>query len=179
MATSPATHPDLYTYVFIGGQASPGTVTLSGFDSVVKFDDQQPKGAEGEFTVCKGKKNGGFTATFFLATIEQVAAWDEFQRMLAASRKGAKPKALSAYHPDLVRNEILDVVVESIGGMSHDGKGGCTVVCKFKEYRPPKPKPATKASAQNKARTGTTTVNDPNAARKAELAALLEQARQP
>jgi hypothetical protein len=178
MATTPTTHPDLYRNVFIGDRFSPGTVSLSGYARKHDWNEQKPKGQTGAQTINRGPANGGFTATFFLVDLEQVREWDEFHRMLSASVEGPKPKALAAYHPDLVRNKIIDVVVAEIGDMVHDGKGGATVVCKFIEYRPPKPKPASKAAA-GKTRTGTTTVNDPNAAAKAELAALTAQARQP
>jgi hypothetical protein len=177
MTTTPYTHPDLYKSIHIGGVLSPGKVTLSGFDRDHDWEVQKPKGSTGTNTINRGPANSGFTASFYLVDEEDVAAWDDFQRMLAASVEGAKPKALSAYHPDLVRNKILDVVVAKIGSMQHDTDGGATVVCKFIEYRPPKAKPAVKADASSKARDST--VNDPNAARKAELDALLAQAREP
>jgi hypothetical protein len=179
MTTTPHTHPDLYMSVYVGGLKSPGKVTLSGYERDHDWDVQKAKGSTGATTVNHGPSNGGFTASFYLADFEDCEAWDDFQLMLASSVEGPKPKALAAYHPDLVRNKILDVVVKSIGTMVHDGKGGATVVCKFIEYKPPKAKPAVKADATGKARTGTTTVNDPNAARKAELAALVAQAQLP
>lgn len=176
MTTTPHTHPDLYLSIFIGGVLSPGKVTLSDYNRDHDWDVQKAKGTTGTTTVNRGPANSGFTASFYLADQADFEAWDEFQRMLAASVEGPKPKALSAYHPDLVRNKIVDVVVKSIGSMQHDGKGGATVVCKFIEYRPAKPKPAVKADASARARDA---VADPNAARKAELAALVAQAREP
>lgn len=177
MTTTPFTHSDLYTSVYIGGLKSPGTVTLTGYEREHDWDVQKAKGSTGATTVNRGPSNSGFTAAFYLADFADCEAWDDFQLMLASSVEGPKPKALAAYHPDLVRNKILDVVVKSIGVMVYDGKGGATVTCKFIEYRPPKAKPATKAGAAG--RQGTTTVNDPNAARKAELAALVAQAKLP
>jgi hypothetical protein len=177
MATAPYTHPDLYRVIQLGGQPSPGKVTLSGHERDHDWDVQKAKGATGATTVNRGLANGGFTASFYLADEEDVAAWDVFHRTLAASVEGPKPTALSVYHPDLARNKITDVVVKSIGGLAHNDDGGATVVCKFIEYRPPKPKPAAKAGAASKAPRDPLT--DPNAARKAELAALLAQAREP
>ncbi len=177
MTTTPHTHPDLYTSVYIGGVKSPGKVTLSGFDREHDWDVQKAKGSTGATTVNRGPSNSGFTASFYLVDFEECELWDEFQAMLSASVEGAKPKALAAYHPDIVRNKIIDVVVKSIGSPQHDDNGGMTVVCKFIEYRPAKAKPASKAGAAQ--RQGTTTVNDPNAARKAELAALVAQAQEP
>jgi hypothetical protein len=70
--------------------------------------------------------------------------------------------------------------------MLHDGRGGATVLVKFIEYRPPKPKPTAKAQPKPGgtsagARTGVTTVErpDPNAAAKARLNELLAEARKP
>ncbi len=178
MSTTPYNNPDLYKSIHIGGMLSPGKVTLSGHDRVHDWEQQKAKGTVGEFTLNRGPKNvDGITASFALADLEDVEAWDEFQRMLNAARESGK--ALLMFHPDTVRNLILDVVVRSIGGMQHNERGGATVVCKFSEYRPSKKKPATKAKAGTPQRQGTTTVNDPNAAAKAELSALLAQAREP
>ncbi len=178
MATTPFTHPALYNSINLGGQDSPGKVTLSGHDRKHGWDQQQPKGTSGEFTVNKGPKNGGFTATFQLVTLEQAEAWDSFQRLIASTVEGPKPKALPVYHPDLVRNKITDVVCESIGGMQNDDRGGQTVVVKFLEYRPPKAKPATRAGADAKSKSRATQP-DPNADAKRELAALIAQAKEP
>lgn len=177
MALTPHTHPELFKVVVVGGVPSPGKVTLSDGRRDHDWDKQKAKGQTGCTTVNRGPDVADVVASFYLADEEDVDGWDSFHRVLAASVEGPKPSALSIYHPDLARNKITDVVVQSIGLLQHDGRGGATVVCKFLEYRPPKPKPAVKAGA--KARTGTTTVNDPNAARKAELDALLQQAREP
>lgn len=177
MALTPHTHPNLFQAIVVGGARSPGKVTLSDGSRDHDWQKQKAKGQTGCTTVNHGPDVSDIVASFYLADEEDVDGWDAFHRVLAASVEGTKPTALSIYHPDLARNKITDVVVKSIGLLQHDGKGGATVVCKFLEYRPPKPKPATKAGA--KGRTGTTTLDDPNAARKAELDALLQQAREP
>ena len=178
MATTPFNHPDIYKGIVINGTVeTPGVVTLSGFDSKHEWEQQKAKGSTGATTLNRGRGLLSFTATFYLADLEDVEAWEEIDRILRDSLEGPKPRALLITHPDLLRQRVLDFVVESIGGMQHDGKGGATIACKFLEYRPPKPKPAAKPDAG--ARRGTTTVNDPNAQRKAELAALLEQAKAP
>lgn len=180
MATSPATHPEIYKTLIVNGSESPGAVKLSDFAFEQDWEEQKPKGSTGASSLNRGRKLVRFTATFMLADLEDFEAWDEFDRTLKASVGGPKPRAMLITHPDLLRQGAIDFVVTSIGGMQHDGKGGATVVCKFLEYRPPKPKPAAKPDAQSSAtRRGTTTVNDPNAQRKAELAALLEQAKAP
>jgi hypothetical protein len=169
MATSPTTHPEIYKSLIVNGTDTPGVVTLSGFDKEQNWEEQTPKGSTGSNSLNRGRKLVKFTASFYLADLDDVEAWESIHRTLSESTEGPKPAALFITHPDLLRQGAIDFVVTSIGGMSHDGKGGATVVCKFLEYRPAKPKPAAKA----------TTRTDPNAARKAELAALLEQAKQP
>lgn len=176
MPTSPHTHPELYRSIILGGVASPGVVTLSNCERQHGWEKQAPKGQAGEFTVNKGPKNSAVVAVFYLADDTDFAGWDSYSAMLSSTVDGPKPKALSAYHPDLARNKITDLVVESIGILQHDGKGGAHVTVKLLEFRPPKPKPAAKAAAGVPAKAKRA---DPNAAAKAELAALLEQAKQP
>lgn len=176
MSTSPHTHPELYRSIILGGTASPGVVTLSNCDRKHNWDVQTPKGQTGAVTVNRGPANGSFTATFYLADDVDVTGWDTFSALIASTVEGPKPKALSVYHPDLARNKITDVVCESLGILNHDGKGGASVTVKFLEFRPPKPKPAAKAAAGVPAKAKRL---DPNAAAKAELAALLEQAKAP
>lgn len=174
MATNPTTHPDIYQPITVNGTNSPGKVTLSGYSRTQEWEQSKPKGSTGTSTLNRGAKNNGFTASFFLADEEDQAAWDDFQKMLDDSVSGPKPRALLIFHPDLLRLRKVDFVLESIGEMQHDGKGGCTVVCKFLDYSPPRPKPPAKAEAG-----GRSSATDPNAARKRELAALLEQAKKP
>lgn len=172
MATSPATHPEIYKTLIVNGGESPGAVKLSDFNFEQEWEEQKAKGSTGATSLNRGRKLVKFTATFMLADLDDVEAWEEFNKTLRESVEGPKPKALFITHPDLMRQGAIDFVVTSIGGMAHDGKGGSTVACKFLEYRPAKPKPPAKAGAAN-------TRTDPNAARKAELAGLLAQAKQP
>ncbi len=53
-----------------------------------------------------------------------------------------------------------------MGAPAHDGKGGQTIVVKFQEYKPPKPKTGTPIGAVKKG-------PDPDAAAKQELADLV------
>ncbi len=178
MATTPATHPNIYKSILLGNLFSPGTVKLSGFDRAHDWEEQKPKGATGTVTVSHGPKNSGFTAEFYLADLEDIEAWDQFQRLIASTTDGPTPRALPAYHPDLVRNRITDVVCASIGGFTHDGKNGATVVVKFLEYRPAKAKAPAKPKGSGAAKDASAgTRPDPNAEAKRELAALREQAR--
>lgn len=177
MALSPATHPDIFKALIIGGAFTPGVVTLSGHDRKEQWEKSKAKGTTLPTTVNHGRDLMQFTATFDLADDEDLDGWEALQKQLLSMTGSSKTKALGVYHPDLVSQQITDVVVVSIGGLTHDDRGGAKASVVFLEYRPPRPKPAAKPQA----RTGVTTVDrpDPNAAAKRELAALLEQAKNP
>lgn len=175
MATSPYTHPAIYKSVIVGGVPSPGVVTLTGHDRIHRWEKQSPKGTVGDFVLNHGRGIAEFTATFFLVDLNDIEDWDDFVRILAASQEGPKAKALSIYHPDLVRNKITDAVVTSIGGVTHDAKNGAQAVVKFLEFQVVRKKPVTKADPAAK----TPNKPDPNADVKRELTALTEQFRVP
>jgi len=172
---------------------SPGIVTLSGHDRVQNWDVQQAKGTAGASSQLNGPPIGRFKARFFLAHDRLTSdgtndfdLWEEYQRYLEGLISGPKPVAVPIYHPDLARNKFTEVTVASIGGMVHDGRGGATVEVEFIEYKPPKPKPAAGAKAKPGGAGGSAGAGggkaakpDPNAAAKAELAALVAEARKP
>lgn len=168
---------------------SPGVVTLSGHDRVKNWDVQAAKGTTGASSQLNGDPIGRFKATFFLAhdrldqpDIDDFALWDDFQRLLESLVSGPTPQAVAIYHPDLARNKFTEVSVASIGGMVHDGRGGATVTVEFIEYRPPKPKAVKGATAKASPKggaAGTAARPDPNARAKAELAALVAEAKKP
>lgn len=180
MATSPYVHPLLYkSLVFFGGVTSPGKVRLSGHDQKDKWERHAPKGTSGEVSINHGRELVEFTASFELADDEDRDGWVEFSKFLkslTSAGGNGKPKAIGIYHPDLTDGGLIDFVVTSVGGMVHDDKGMSRATAKFLEFRPPKPKPASKAAAGP--RQGTTTL-DPNEKAKRELQLLLEQARKP
>lgn len=161
---------------------SPGTVTLSGHDSNIAWNDQQAPGQHGLITVRKPDPIVEFTASFLLMSDSQDAdgqddfsRWEQFQRLIDSTTAGPKPFALAIFHPDLARQRITDVIKGSVGGLVHDGRGGARVVVKFRGFRPPKP------ASTSSVRQGTTTLDpvDPLAGRKLELEALLAEAQKP
>ncbi len=196
-------HDDVYSVIVLGTVRSPGVVTLSGHDRNEDWDIKAAKGQTGASSSLNGRPVGQFTATFYLVSDEpdesganDFTRWDEFQRLIESCTSGPKPIALPIYHPDLARNGFTEVTNGGVSGMKHDGKGGATVVVKFLEYKPPKPKPASKATATPAARHGVglageagAAVNpdaeppppkpDPNADAKRELSELVAKAREP
>lgn len=185
---NPYENPEQYTSIVLGGVRSPGVVTLFGHDRREEWDIKKAKGQDGASCSLNGKPISKFKASFYLlkdyaSGVDDFVLWDEFQRLIETTTNGPKPVALPVYHPDLARLGFTEVVKGNVGGMMHDGKGGATVDVEFLEYKPAKPKPPKTASSKP----GTTGAGgqygppppDPNAAAKAELAALLEQAQQP
>ncbi len=172
-STNPIDDEELYNQLELGPLESPGKLTLSGHDREIEWDVKTGSGTSGGTTTRKGMKPQEFTATFYLVKdegqgIDDFEAWDEFAALLFSTISGKTPKALDIYHPDLARNDIKSVVLKSMGGMVHDGKGGATVVVKLLEYKPPKPAGGTPDAS----RTRIDDSKDPNQAAKNELARL-------
>lgn len=184
--TTPYEQSEDLDFIVLGLTPSPGRVTLSGHDRWKNWDEQKAKGTVGASNKLNGDDLGKFTATFYLAhdnlddnETNDFELWEEFQRLIESMTNGPHPIALPIYHPDLARNKFTDVSSGGIGGLVHDGKGGATVVVKFVEYKPAKPKPAAGATAKPGATSGPKAKPDPNAAAKAQLAALVAEAKKP
>lgn len=188
--TNPVTNPELYDKYTLGGVRSPGVVTFSGLVRKDKWDVKEGDGQDGASTTRKGKTPVQFTASHYLVLdptdgTDEFAEWDEFLPTLKSTTAGTSATALEFYHPDAARLDVGAVVVESIGALQHDGLGGANVVVGYLEYSPPKPKSSSSPNgAKSPGKTpgnyeSETTPPDPNAQAKAELAALLEEAKKP
>lgn len=173
---NPIDNEALYDAIKLNGFRSPGLVTLSGHERAETWDVKNADGCGGARTTYKGEQVAQFQASFYIVKdpvlgIDEYADWDKFAAIIRSSLPKGKPKALPIYHPDLASQDIKDVCKASIGGMAHDGKGGATVVVKFLEFRPPKPAAGVPTPAKKK--------DDPNADLKAQIAALLVEAKKP
>jgi hypothetical protein len=172
----PFNDPSLFDCLVIDGVTTVGVVTLSGHERAQKWDVKDGDGQDGGSTTRKGSPPTQFTASFYLVNDpvlgNQIEAWDAIQRLIESTTAGPEPVALPVEHPDLARNGITEIVNGGIGGMEHDGKGGATVVVKLLEFRPPKPKGGSPTAGSNK-------TNDPNAAAKATLNALVSELEGP
>ena len=179
---SPTLTPELFDSIVLGGKVSPGTVKLAGHDRTYKWDVKEGNGQDGASSTFKGSLLTSFTATFSLADDADRDAWETFAGVIRGMVEGASATALAIYHPDLAANRIDAVSTGKIGGMAHDGMGGSSVVVTFQEYRPAKKKSSTPSGAKSQAK-GTAgepaKADDPNAAAKAELEALLAEAQKP
>ena len=178
-------NPEEYRYIVTAGVRSPGVVTLSGHDRAVKWDTKPAPGQVGATNSFTGIGLGEFTALFELATADELDAWADYQQLLKSTFSGPTPKALPIYHPDLAENDFTEVVVKSLGGKTYTVDLMCRVRVVFVEFRPSRDKRVSKATAQSRPnRTvsqpgGASEDNDPNAAARAELASLVEQANAP
>jgi hypothetical protein len=177
-----------YSRIILGSVFSPGVVKLKGHNRFKNWDVKAAKGQAGATSTLGGDPVGRFEAEFFLAGDSRVDGdptdfddWEDFQKLIESMTNGPRPVSLPIYHPDLARNGFTEVSSGGVGGMIHDGRGGALITVKFLEYKPPKPKVSAKAVAKPAVRQGTTVLvkPDPNAKAKAELEALLDQARQP
>ncbi len=185
---NPFDYPELYSATVLGDTKSPGTVTLSGHERKAEWEVTKAKGTTGAATKLVGMPPTQFTATYKLSADSQdtngeddFTRWDRYQAKCESTINGPSPAALPIYHPDLARNGITEVVLVSIGGMSHDDNGGATVSVVYSEFRPEKPKPVTgtKAGTSVAAAKGVPPKRDPNAEAKKELASLVEKAKAP
>ena len=160
----PATAGDLYDYIVIDDTKSPGVVTLSGFKREQSIDVKDADGQKGASTTWKGTKIGKITATFSLAYdpatgFNDFVVWDEFAKILWSTvppMSGDKPIAKDISHPDLARNGYHSVILDTMGEMVHDEKGGGSITVVLSEYSPPKPAKAAGATGSKK------TKEDPN-----------------
>ncbi len=174
---------ELYRTLLVNGdRRSPGVVTISGHDRENDWDVKKAKGQTGASSSLNGKPIGGFTTSFYLVNDvaegdDQFEEWETFQRYLETLTDGPQPKAVPVYHPDLARQKYTEASIKKIYGLTYDATGGGTAKVDWIEYKPPKPKPAKKATFPDDP--ANPAKPDPNAAAKAELAALLAEAKQP
>jgi hypothetical protein len=168
--------PELYDTLVVGGQRSPGVVKLSGHDRKIGWDVKKGPGQSGASTTRTSEDPVEFEAAFYLADAEEIAAFRTWLAYVRTTVNGTTPKALDTYHPDLAENDIKSVVLASIGGVAHDGKGGETRKIRLLEYRPARAKGGSPSGSKAKAKTtGGIDPNDPNAAALAELERLRQE----
>lgn len=169
----PVDDEEIFDHIKLAGVLSPGVVTISGHDRKVDWDNKQAKGQKRATSELKGIPLVEFTCDFYLADQEERAEWPAFLDLINSTVAGPTPKALDIYHPDLAEQDIKSVVKVKTVGTKHDGKGGVNKVVIFQEYGPPTPKGGSPSGSSSSKRE--TDKTDPNAAAKAELAALTAQ----
>ncbi len=193
MTARPFENAEALFAIVLGTTRSPGKVTITGHDRPKNWQNEKAKGTTGSSSTLNGDDITPFQCSFYLAgdgtgtDFEQsndFDNWEKFQKLIESTTNGTKPIALPIFHPALARQRITEVVNAGVGGMTYDDMGGCTVVVKFQEYKPPKPKKPAKPTAgktRGGSRGGNSSIlaEDPNAAAKRQLAALVEEAKRP
>jgi hypothetical protein len=180
--TTPREEGDDLDFIVLGITPSPGLCKISGHDRYKNWDVQKAKGQAGASSELGGDDIGTFTVTFYLYDEADFAQWDDFEKLIQSMTAGPRPVATPIYHPDLARQRFTEVSSGGIGARVHDGLGGASHAVKFIEYKPPKPKVTAKAQAKPGAggnTPGRPAKPDPNAAAKAQLSALVAEARKP
>lgn len=175
--------PDLDVIV-VAGVTSPGVCTLSGHKREQNLDVKEADGQKGATTTWKGTKVGKFVATFELAEIpggvnEIDDAWPVFAEVLRSTvppKSGAKPVAKDVYHPDLAANDYTSIILDTMGEMVRDTKGGGKIAVTLSEYYPPAPAKAGSANG-SKSKGGAGDPNDPIDVANAELKKLLDEGK--
>lgn len=177
---NPIDNPEGWEVMIVGDRRSVGVVKIVGHDRNWDWQVNGAKGQDGATSQNNGRVIGEFDALHsFLA--EEREEWLAYQRHLEGMVNGPTTQAWPVYHPDLEAQHFTDAAVKTIGGILYDENGGASCLVKFIEYKPKKPRPVKKTSA--KPGSATSTPNDPapkadpNAAAKAELASLLEEAK--
>ena len=142
-----------WDHLILAGMYSPGVVTLSGPERVIGWAEQAANGQAGATSSRTGEPLGKLQASFYLVDEEYITAgdtdfteWELFQQLCESSTSGKSPIALEVYHPDLARNHYTAIVLDKMGEMKPDGKGGATIIVSFREHRPKAPKPSGSAT---------------------------------
>jgi hypothetical protein len=142
-------------YLLLGGDRSPGKVTLRGANSPRGWDIRKGYALSGATVVPSGDELAdGIKALFEFWAASQISAWYAFAakhlsktvRLLPGS---IQPRALGIYHPVLAAPpiSITEVVVKDVTGLEPDGYGGWSCEVHFLQYRKPKPALAAPAAA--------------------------------
>ena len=148
----------------VQGVRSPGIIPrggISGHDREQKFEVKEGKGTAGATETFNGRPPVKFTIKFQLWLPAHFAAWGTFRPLLKYDPlKSPKERAISIYHPALAENEIGEVVVTKIGGLTAaDDKGLSERTIEFLEYAPPPNASVTSTPGATKYTTGK---GDPN-----------------
>lgn len=161
---NPIESPDAWDYCLIQQVRSPGVIPrkgITGHDRDQKFEVKEGKGTQGATETYNGRPPVKFSIKFYLWTAAHFTAWGTFRPLLKYDPlKAPKERAIAIYHPALAENEIADVVVTKIGGLTaEDDNGLYSRTIEFLEYAPPPNANATSTPGATKYTTGK---DDPN-----------------
>jgi hypothetical protein len=138
LVVDPLTNPDLYNHLNVGGVDNPGIFVLeSDADRPYRWDVKNVAGAQGSTITYQGwdlaKPKGKFK--FWLA--DQISEfYGSYLPLLSYDATKKAPKPVSVFHPVLFANDTINVVVDKIGQLTHEGQQLWSVAIELIEYRP-------------------------------------------
>jgi len=158
----PEDQPETWDTLLLAGTIFPGLakVTCKGGD---KIDVKDAPGADGESTTFQGQKARDGTIQIRVWTAQQ---WSDLEDLITNVLEPAKGKKepLFVAHAVTATRQVANIYVEDIDGPTFDdGKRWIDVKIKWRQYRPPPPKPVTKTPTKPKDKADPATVpDDPN-----------------
>lgn len=182
---NPFDNPGAWDVLEVAGVESPGLCKVDGWKRDFGWDVKKGKGVKGATLTLADYPPAEGSFTFQLWEAEHFERWAEFVDLFRYDRSKKPVKALDVWHPVLAAISVDSVVVKSISGFAHDGKGLYSVKVDMIEYWPPPKKDAssTADAAKNKADKKANTpgkTNDPIAdAQQEQIKKLLGEAKKP
>jgi hypothetical protein len=155
---NPIDDPELYEYVVLEGQRSPGLAIVAGAANTAEWEKVKGKGSDWGSLKYNGEGLAEFTVDFRAWEPEHFVEWESFGLRFKRPASGTEPKAKDIAHPWLDELEIGSVVVGVLPQWTALGGGLFSRVVKFIQYRAPKPAAAGKAtgsSSVNGSKSGT------------------------
>lgn len=181
----PINNPQDWDYVIIGGTKSPGICKVSGFSRKNEWDIKKGKGTIGATLTYVGKPPAKGKILWTLWRPEHFIQWQAFRPLLKYDPTKKNVVAVDIFYPSLDDLDIHSVVCEDLGGIEHQGMQLYTIEAEFTEYFPPPKKSAVSTPDGSKA-TSTKKNTSPGAqpdpisdAKQAEIAKLLQEAKEP
>jgi len=180
---NPILNPQAWDAVVVGQVTSPGYCVVTGFKRENEWDIKKGKGTVGATQTYVGKPPAKGNIKFFLWTPEHFFDWDVFRKLLKYDPTKKNPQPVDLYYPSLADIDIHSIIVDSIGGIEHEGLQMYSIGVEVSEYTtPPKKSAVSTPTGSTSIPKGTTpgTAPDPIAdAQQAEIAKLLGKAAEP
>jgi hypothetical protein len=170
---NPLDDADLYDYIVLAGQRSPGLCDVSGASAPREWDIRKGYGLSGATVVYTGDGLAKFTVRLFFWETSHFDEWERFRVLVKKPPRGVRPKAQDIAHPFLEELGITSAVVEDELQWTQPEPGLFAKDIKFLQYRAPLPTLAKPDGSQSKA-------NEPTAQTEAEktIEALTKQMKE-
>jgi|HubBroStandDraft_3_1064219.scaffolds.fasta_scaffold171502_2 hypothetical protein len=142
-------------YVVIGGDRSPGKVTVRGLKQPSGWDERKGYAMSGATLVPSGDPLANFDLFFEFWLVVHRKQWEAFYgkyfalaaKLVAGSTASVigpsgfpvrpNPQAIGVYHPLIQFNKIASCVVTNRGELHNDETGGWSQVISLRQYRKP------------------------------------------